>query len=175
MNKNVIQLLTRVHGRHEELWKYNKQTQEWEGNPVFEPKYKNYFDSLKNKNNRTETTEQSLPMLPKDLEVIMQYLDSPEGIIGFAETRRLFWKAFSSTAITLWTRQVLPCRFRNSHKNLTKSFRNEEQLTMQYKHVNLDAEYNGQACIDFELVFRKTNKDPNKSRILPTSLSQELT
>ncbi len=69
--------------------------------------YRNYYDSLKNcKNckNRTETAEQSLPMLPVDLKVIMDYLDSPEGISKYSETRRLFFKAYGITAFTLWTR-----------------------------------------------------------------------
>lgn len=95
---------TRVHGCYGDSWKLNKHTNEWEGNPVFEPKYKNYYDSLKNKNNRTETTQQSLPMLPKDLKVIMDYLDSPAARSAFTETRRLYFKAFATAAFTLWTR-----------------------------------------------------------------------
>ena len=79
-------------------------TAKWEGNPVFEQKYRNYYDSLKNRKNRTETVEQSLPMLPADLKVIMDYLDSPAAISKYSETRRLLFKAYVTTAFTLWTR-----------------------------------------------------------------------
>ena len=75
----------------------------WEGNPVFEQKYQNYYDSLKNRKNHTETAEQSLPMLLADLKVIMDYLDSPEGISKYSEMHRLFFKAYGTTAFTLWT------------------------------------------------------------------------
>src|SRR6266446_9150122 len=92
----------RVHGCYRD-WKYNMHSAEWEGNPVFEQKYWNYYDSLKNCKNYTETAEQSLPMLPADLKVIMDYLDSPEGISKYSETRRLFFKAYGTTAFTLWT------------------------------------------------------------------------
>ncbi len=76
----------------------------WEGNLVFAQKYRNYYDSLNNGKNRTETAEQSMPMLPADLKVIMDYMDSPEGISKYSETHRLFFKAYGTTAFTLWTR-----------------------------------------------------------------------
>jgi hypothetical protein len=43
-------------------------------------------------------------MLPKDLEIIMQYLDSEEAIRELGETKRLYFKAFATTAFSLWTR-----------------------------------------------------------------------
>lgn len=100
----ISHLLARVYQCYGEYWKYNTQTEQWEGNPVFESKYRNYYDSLKNRDNKTETTQQSLPMLPSDLEIIMKYLDSAEGNAKYSKTRRLFFKAFASTAFTLWTR-----------------------------------------------------------------------
>jgi hypothetical protein len=46
-------------------------------------------------------------MLPKDLKIIMDYLDGAEASQALSETRRLYFKAFSSTAFTLWTRYEL--------------------------------------------------------------------
>jgi len=54
-------------------------------------------------NNHTKTAEQLLPMLLADLKVIMDYLDSPEGISKYSKTCRLFFKAYGTTAFTLWT------------------------------------------------------------------------
>ena len=47
---------------------------------------------------------QALPMLPKDLKIIMDYLDGAEARQALSETCRLCFKAFLSTAFTLWTR-----------------------------------------------------------------------
>lgn len=87
-----------------ETWKYNAYTKEWEGNPVFEADYRVYYESLKNRENRTGMATQALPMLPKDLKILFDYLDSPEGCMKFTLTQRLYFKAFASTAFTLWTR-----------------------------------------------------------------------
>ncbi|KAK6969226.1 hypothetical protein R3P38DRAFT_3337142 [Favolaschia claudopus] len=94
----------RVCGCQGDFWKYNSHTQKWEGNPVFESGFKTYYESLKNRHNRTGTATQALPMLPVDLKVIMTYLDSDEGAKAFTVTQRLYFKAFASTAFTLWTR-----------------------------------------------------------------------
>ncbi|KAF7342137.1 hypothetical protein MVEN_01801400 [Mycena venus] len=79
----------RVCGCQGDFWKYNSHNQKWEGNPVFESGFKTYYESLKNRHNRTSTATQALPMLPADLKVIMEYLDSPEAIKYFTVTQRL--------------------------------------------------------------------------------------
>ena len=94
----------RVHGCQGEFWKFDSARNEWNGNPVFDPEYKTYFESLKNRNKRTGTSTQALPMLPKDLKVVMQYLDSEDAIGELGETKCLYFKAFASTAFSLWTR-----------------------------------------------------------------------
>lgn len=96
--------LLSVHACQGEIWRFDPHTQKWEGNPVFESDFKAYFESLKNWDNRTGTATQALPMLPKDLKVLMNYLDSDEGVSGMSLTRRLYFKAFATTAFTLWTR-----------------------------------------------------------------------
>jgi hypothetical protein len=48
-----------------------------------------------------DTATQALPMLPADLKVIMDYLDSPEAIKYFTVTQRLYFKVFVATAFTL--------------------------------------------------------------------------
>ena len=93
----------RVHGCQGEIWKSNSATQEWDGNPVFDPEYKTYYESLKNRNKRTGTSTQALPMLPKDLKVVMQYLDGEEAIGELGETKWLYFKAFATTTFSLWT------------------------------------------------------------------------
>jgi hypothetical protein len=96
--------LDSVCGCQGDFWKYNSHTQKWEGNPVFESGFKTYYESLKNRHNRTGTATQALPMLPSDLKIIMKYLDSEEAIKYFTVTQRLYFKAFVTTAFTLWTR-----------------------------------------------------------------------
>jgi hypothetical protein len=80
--------------------------QKWEGNPVFDLNFKTYFESLKNRDKRTGTSTQALPMLPKDLKLITDYLSSDDGLRELGETRCLYFKAFASTAFCLWTRWV---------------------------------------------------------------------
>lgn len=100
----LILLIYSVHGCQGDSWKLNIATHEWEGNPVFEPDFKAYYEALKNRNKRIGTSTQALPMLPKDLKQIMAHLDGQEGIHAFTETRRLYFKAFATTAFCLWTR-----------------------------------------------------------------------
>ncbi|KAK7016515.1 hypothetical protein R3P38DRAFT_2785719 [Favolaschia claudopus] len=134
----------RVCGCQGDFWKYNSHTQKWEGNPVFESGFKTYYESLKNRHNRTGTATQALPMLPADLKVIMTYLDSDEGAKAFTVTQRLYFKAFASTAFTLWTR-------------------NDELVNLQFKDVKMDLRSKtGIPYHEFSLIFRKTNKDPTK-------------
>ncbi|KAG5220440.1 phosphate system positive regulatory protein [Salix suchowensis] len=45
-----------------------------------------------------------LPMLPADMKVLMDYLDTSEASKNIAEVRRLCWKAFATTSFCLWTR-----------------------------------------------------------------------
>ncbi|KAJ6533640.1 hypothetical protein B0H19DRAFT_1081055 [Mycena capillaripes] len=134
----------RVCGCQGEFWKYNAHTQKWEGNPVFESGFKAYYESLKNRHNRTGTATQALPMLPADLKIIMEYLDSGEAIKYFTVTQRLFFKAFATTAFTLWTR-------------------NDELVNLQFKDIKLNLRSKtGIPYHEFSLIFRKTNKDPTK-------------
>jgi hypothetical protein len=93
-----------VHGCQGEFWKYDATTKKWEGNPVFDGDYKAYYESLKNRDNRMGTSTQALPMLPKDFKIIMNFLDTEEAMTNISETRRLYFKAFSTTAFALWTR-----------------------------------------------------------------------
>jgi hypothetical protein len=78
-----------VHRCQGEFWKYNSHTSKWEGNPVFESDFKAYFESLKNHDNRTGTSMQALPMLPKDLKTIIDFLDSLDAVqhIGLMKQR----------------------------------------------------------------------------------------
>ncbi|KAJ7050595.1 hypothetical protein C8F01DRAFT_1377498 [Mycena amicta] len=134
----------RVCGCQGDFWRYNSHTQKWEGNPVFETGFKTYYESLKNRHNRTSTATQALPMLPADLKIIMAYLDSPEATEHLSLTKRLYFKAFATTAFTLWTR-------------------NDELVNLQFKHVKLEQRSaTGIPYHEFSLIFRKTNKDPNK-------------
>ncbi|KAF9492915.1 hypothetical protein BDN71DRAFT_1432858 [Pleurotus eryngii] len=87
-----------------DFWKLNEGKQKWEGNPVFQSDFKVYFESLKNRQNRTATVVQALPMLPADMKVLMDYLDTSEASKNIAEVRRLCWKAFATTSFCLWTR-----------------------------------------------------------------------
>jgi hypothetical protein len=96
--------MTRVHGCYGEFWKYDVQAAKWDGNPVFEPAFKVYYESLKNRDKQTGTSTQALPMLPKDLKIIVAYLDSVEAKRLFSEMERMYFKAFATTAFTLWTR-----------------------------------------------------------------------
>ncbi|KAF7354486.1 hypothetical protein MVEN_01137900 [Mycena venus] len=134
----------RVCGCQGDFWKYNSHNQKWEGNPVFESGFKTYYESLKNRHNRTSTATQALPMLPADLKVIMEYLDSPEAIKYFTVTQRLYFKTFVTTAFTLWTR-------------------NDELINLQFKDIKLNLRSKtGIPYHEFSLIFRKTNKDPTK-------------
>jgi hypothetical protein len=47
---------------------------------------------------------QVLPMLPKDLQIIMEYLDTEDAGKKFTVTQCLYFKAFATIAFTLWTR-----------------------------------------------------------------------
>ncbi|KAJ7227574.1 hypothetical protein C8J57DRAFT_1535024 [Mycena rebaudengoi] len=135
----------RVLGCQGDFWKYDPHTKKWEGNPVFESGFKTYYESLKNRDSRTGTTKQALPMLPADLKLIMEYLDGDEAIKHFSVTRRLYFKAFVTTAFTLWTR-------------------NDELINLQFKDVKFDlhSEKTGIPYHEFSLIFRKTNKDRTK-------------
>lgn len=118
---------------------------------------------LKNRDRRTSTTTQSLPMLPKDLKIIVDFLDQDEDI---HITRKLCFKAFASTVFCLWTRYTsssLPqtaCPLR-----LTLVSRNEELINMQFRDVK-PCQYNedGEWYAKFTLLYRKTNKDPDKGK-----------
>ncbi|KAJ3752488.1 hypothetical protein EV360DRAFT_88707 [Lentinula raphanica] len=134
----------RVLGCQGEFWKFNSHSLEWEGNPVFETDYRAYYESLKNRENRTSTYTQALPMLPADLKILFDYLDSCGGREEFTLTQSLYFKAFSSTAFNLWTR-------------------NDELIHFMVKDLKLNLVSNtGVSYIEFHLIFRKTNKDPNK-------------
>jgi hypothetical protein len=100
---NLI-LRCRVHGCQGDFWRYNSHAESWEGNPVFQIDFRTYYESLKNRENRTGIATQALPMFPKDLKVIMDYLDGKEAADKISLTRRLYFKAFATTAFILWTR-----------------------------------------------------------------------
>ncbi|KAG5220530.1 phosphate system positive regulatory protein [Salix suchowensis] len=130
-----------------DFWKLNEGKQKWEGNPVFQSDFKVYFESLKNRQNRTATVVQALPMLPADMKVLMDYLDTSEASKNIAEVRRLCWKAFATTSFCLWTR-------------------NEELINFKYGDVRMCQESAaGELYHEFDIVFRKTNKDPTKGMI----------
>ncbi|KAJ7751358.1 hypothetical protein B0H16DRAFT_1460271 [Mycena metata] len=134
----------RVCGCQGDFWKFNDHTEKWEGNPVYESNFKVYYELLKNRHNRTGTATQALPMLPADLKIIMEYLDSEDAIKYFTVTQRLYFKAFVTTAFTLWTR-------------------NDELISLQVKDIKFDQRSKtGIPYHEFSLVFRKTNKDPTK-------------
>jgi hypothetical protein len=86
-----------------DIWKFNQHTKEWDGNPVFDGDYKMYFESLKNRENRTGTSNQALPMLPRDLKIHVDFLDGAEAEKHMSETQHLYFKVFATTAFCLWT------------------------------------------------------------------------
>jgi len=104
MDMRYDNLKCSVHGLQGEFWRHNTFTKEWEGNPVFDGEYQAYFESLKNRDKRTSTSTQALPMFPQDLKIIMAYLDGDEARQNMSETKRLYFKAFATTAFCLWTR-----------------------------------------------------------------------
>ncbi|KAJ3759479.1 hypothetical protein EV360DRAFT_69470 [Lentinula raphanica] len=147
----------RVLGCQGEFWKFNSHSHEWEGNPVFETDYRTYYESLKNRENRTSTFTQALPMLPADLKILFAYLDSSSGCREFTLTQCLYFKAFASAAFNLWTRT-----------------RNDELIHFMVKDLKLGlVSETGVPYIEFRLIFRKTNKDPNKVQAyhIPPDLS----
>ncbi|KAJ6506544.1 hypothetical protein C8R45DRAFT_922728 [Mycena sanguinolenta] len=134
----------RVCGCQGDFWKYNSHIRKWEGNPVFENGFRTYYESLKNRHNRTSTATQALPMLPADLKIIVDYLDTPEATTHFTVTQRLYFKAFATTAFTLWTR-------------------NDELVNLQFKDIKFNLRSKTRIPYhEFSLIFRKTNKDPTK-------------
>lgn len=158
----------RVLGCQGDTWIFNEYSKRWEGNPVFDPDFKTYFESLKNRSNRTAETTQALPMLPKDLKMIMRYLDGEEAKQELSETKRLYFKAFATTSFCLWTRCVSNClcRLRVAYSaTLISLLRNDELINLQFKDVKQDqVSRTGIRYIEFTLIFRKTNKDPDKRR-----------
>ncbi|KAI0037942.1 DNA breaking-rejoining enzyme, partial [Auriscalpium vulgare] len=86
-------------------------------------------------------------MLPKDMKVIMEYLDGEEAASSMSLIRRLYFKAFAKAAFNLWTR-------------------NEELVTLQWKNVSFQGNGSLEPYISFNLVFRKTNKDPAAGKCL---------
>jgi hypothetical protein len=71
-----------------------------------------YYESLKNRENCTGMSNQAFPMLPKDLKVIMDYLDGEEAPEYMSPTHCLYFKAFATTAFCLWTQYGLfPSQF----------------------------------------------------------------
>ncbi|KAJ6486281.1 hypothetical protein DFH09DRAFT_1291609 [Mycena vulgaris] len=134
----------KVCGCQGEFWKYNSHTEKWEGNPVLETGFKSYYESLNNRHNRTSTATQALPMLPADLKIILEYLNSEEAVKYFTLTQRLYFKAFVTTAFTLWTR-------------------NDELVNLQFRDIKMNLRSKtGIPYHEFSLIFRKTNKDPTK-------------
>lgn len=99
----ILKLSYRVFLCQGDYWRYNEHTHQWEGNPVFQYQYRTYFESLNNKD-RSAVTVQAKAMLPDDLRILFEYLDSPQGLKTFTDMQRLYFKAFSLTAFTLWTR-----------------------------------------------------------------------
>lgn len=100
-------------------------------------------------------------MLPSDLVVIMGWLDSPECIEGMSELRRLYFKAFATSAFALWARYVKSdCYHSLIDQNMNS---NEELVNLQAQHIRLgQVSSSGCAYTEFRLVFRKTNKDATK-------------
>ncbi|KAJ6456576.1 hypothetical protein DFH09DRAFT_847576, partial [Mycena vulgaris] len=136
----------KVCGCQGEFWKYSSHTEKWEGNPVFEIGFKSYYELLKNRHNRTSTASQALPMLPADLKIILEYLDSEDAVKYFTLTQRLYFKASVTTAFTLWTR-------------------NDELVNLQFRDIKMNLRSKtGIPYHEFSLIFRKTNKDPTKSK-----------
>lgn len=100
-------------------------------------------------------------MLPSDLVVIMGWLDSPECIEGMSELRRLYFKAFATTAFALWARYIKSdCYHSLIDQNMNS---NEELVNLQAQHIRLgQVSPSGCPYTEFRLVFRKTNKDATK-------------
>ncbi|KAK7691284.1 hypothetical protein QCA50_004677 [Cerrena zonata] len=151
--KQYFELVHLCQGEH---WRLNEHTEKWEGNPVYQIEYKAYHESLKNRDGRTGTSTQALPMHPNDLKVIFLWLDSPDAIKQLGELRILYFKAFAATAFTLWTR-------------------NDELINLQGKHFLRDQKTcDGEQYHLFTLIFRKTNKDPNKGQKYQIPLKSDM-
>ncbi|KAI0056179.1 hypothetical protein BV25DRAFT_1921184 [Artomyces pyxidatus] len=123
-------------------WSLNSTTGKWEGNPVFYPEYKVYYESLKRRQLKTGILHQATPMLPKDLKIILDYFSTPEASSRFSQTKILFFSAFATTAFNLWTR----C---------------DELIHLPAKDMLfIDSNSSDEEShIRFDLIFRKTNQN----------------
>ncbi|KAF8325729.1 hypothetical protein F5887DRAFT_1085236 [Amanita rubescens] len=118
------------------------------------PDFKTYYESLKNRENRTGTVIQALPMFPKDFKVIMDYLDGKEGSDKVSVTRRLYFKAFATTAFALWTR-------------------NEELINLRFGNVKLCQESaTGKLYMNSSLFFEKQIRTQTKTYFIPQNTSE---
>lgn len=106
----------------------------------------------------TGTSTQALPMLLKYLKTITDFLDSPDATKHISITKWLYFKAFTMTAFTLWTR-LGQCMYSWIHYT-NCAFRNDELINLRIKDVRHCILPAGIPFLEFQLVFRKTNKDP---------------
>ncbi|KAI0057704.1 hypothetical protein BV25DRAFT_1919893 [Artomyces pyxidatus] len=110
---------TRVLGCQGDTWKFDSHTQTWEGNPVFDPEYKEYFESLKNRGRRNQTVTHALPMLLKDMR----------------------YQAFATTAFNLWTRneELVNLQWKNMSFEHAPDQGPYIQFTLVFRKTNKDA------------------------------------
>lgn len=149
--------LSSVHGCQGDFWKYTSHTAKWEGNLVFESDFKAYYESLKNCDNQTGTSTQVLPMLLKDLKMIINFLDSPDAAEHTSLMKQFYFKAFTTTAFTLWTRFGQSILKWIHYTNC--AFRNDKLINLRIKHVQHCVSPAGTPFLEFWLVFQKMNKD----------------
>ncbi|KAJ6600338.1 hypothetical protein DFH09DRAFT_1271221 [Mycena vulgaris] len=121
-----------VCGCQGEFWKYNSHTEKWEGNPVFEIGFKSYYELLKNRHNRTSTASQALPMLPADLKIILEYLDSEEAV----KNDELVNLQFREIKMNLRSKTGIPYHefsliFRKTNKDPTKTWKSQMERLLR--------------------------------------------
>ncbi|KAI0060282.1 hypothetical protein BV25DRAFT_1917898 [Artomyces pyxidatus] len=129
------------------IWKLNRNTGDWEGNPVFDPDYMAYHEALKRRHLQESPPKKAIAILPADMKRMLDYLCSPDAAELFTTTKRLFFSAFATTAFALWTR----C---------------DELIHLPAENMTLHALENKQPYFAFDLVFRKTNHDGSQAHTL---------
>ncbi|KAF9562034.1 hypothetical protein EC968_005395 [Mortierella alpina] len=118
------------------------------GNPVYDKLFVDYMESLRRRYGRTGGGNNSLPMLYKDLEVIMPHLQDPAT------------KKDSGVGLCLYMQAFLACGF-------TLFTRTDELLSLKGYDLDLGLKtVTGSPYFTIRLSFRKMNQaDPKKANV----------
>ncbi|KAF9560859.1 hypothetical protein EC968_005976 [Mortierella alpina] len=90
------------------------------GNPVFDPTFNDYYQSLRSRDGRTRITKQSLAMSHTDMAKLMGHLQDNATIEKESKGLCLWFQAFAATSFVLWTRneELLNLKAENLERNL---------------------------------------------------------